>query len=188
MRICRLRDRACAPAKGVLWKSQTRPRLRYIPIATSGGPPPGPLAIHGFVCPLHSGNLRCTSGFLGPVPDCLCAPQDENSSSAAITFEQIRSERTKSRLRTGSPCPSAFLELMRISCFLLIRASSPIHQPCPRTTVCADVMLVGSPSRAGVPTINSTAVASQGIQHTQPLNSMGSASLCAYYLVICTRH
>ena len=106
MRLCPLRDRTCAPVKGVPWKSQTRPRLRSIPIATCGGPPPGPLAIHGFVCPHHSGNLRCTSGFLGPVPNCLCAPQDENSSSAASIFEQIRSERTKSRLRTGSPCLS----------------------------------------------------------------------------------
>jgi hypothetical protein len=35
--------------------------------------------------------------------------------------------------------------------FWLIRASRPIHQSCPRTTVCADVMLVGSRSRAGFP-------------------------------------
>jgi hypothetical protein len=63
MRLCPLRDRTCAPVKGAPWKSQTRPRLRSIPTATCGGPPPGPLAIHGFVCPHHSGNLRCTSGF-----------------------------------------------------------------------------------------------------------------------------
>jgi hypothetical protein len=35
--------------------------------------------------------------------------------------------------------------------FWLIRASRPIHQSCPRTTVCADVMLVGSRSRVGIP-------------------------------------
>jgi hypothetical protein len=35
--------------------------------------------------------------------------------------------------------------------FWLIRASRPIHHSCPRTTVCADVMLVGSRSRVEIP-------------------------------------
>ena len=33
------RDRTCAPVKSAPWKSQARPRLRSIPIATCGGPP-----------------------------------------------------------------------------------------------------------------------------------------------------
>ena len=54
-----------------------------------------------------------------------------------------------SRGRAGAWCGITAGEHARS--FWLIRASRPIHQSCPRTTVCADVMHVGSRSRVGIP-------------------------------------
>ena len=54
-----------------------------------------------------------------------------------------------SRGRAGAWCGLTAGEHARS--FWLIRASRPIHLSCPRTTVCADVMLVGSRSRVVIP-------------------------------------
>ena len=54
-----------------------------------------------------------------------------------------------SRGRAGAWCGLPAGEHARS--FWLFRASRPIHQSCPRTTVCADVMRVGSRSRVVIP-------------------------------------
>jgi hypothetical protein len=72
--------------RGVPWKSQTRPRLRFLPIATCGGLYRSTAWPFGHPWVLLSASLgQPTMLFwvLGPVPDYLCAPQGENSSSAA---------------------------------------------------------------------------------------------------------
>ena len=54
-----------------------------------------------------------------------------------------------SRGRGGAWCGLTAGEHARS--FWLFRASRPIHPSCPRTTVCADVMRVGSRSRVVIP-------------------------------------